>query len=109
VSGTPALKKRFGDRVRELRHAAGLSQADVASALGITVRGYAHLEAGRRLSVPQLEPIADVLGVQVRDLFDFDRVPAKITDADRVAALLRTATPSQRALVERVVRAILNK
>ncbi len=57
-------------KIRRLREAAGLRQADMAEALGYrTVSGYSRLEAGlSNCTADRLIAIAEKLGVPVTDL-----------------------------------------
>lgn len=47
----------FGKLLREYRHAAGLSQAELAERAGLSARGLSDLERGARLA-PQRETLA---------------------------------------------------
>ena len=59
-----------GRRMRELRKRAGLSQAAVAQAAGLSRQFYLQVEAGQRtLSLDNLFAIADALTVDVREFF----------------------------------------
>lgn len=71
----------FGRRVKELRKAAGLTQAELADRLGRWGKSYhqttvAKLEAGTRpTTLDELMPLAVALGVSQREFFD-DPSPA---------------------------------
>jgi transcriptional regulator with XRE-family HTH domain len=55
-----------GDRVRELRLEAGLTQAALAARLGTTQSAIARFERGRqRMSLDTVGPVADTLGCDV--------------------------------------------
>lgn len=59
----------LGKRVRELRATAGLSQAKLGAALGVTFQQIQKYERGvNRISVCSLYPIAEALGVTVYEL-----------------------------------------
>lgn len=67
------LKILFGKRLQTLRKQAGMTQEQLAIQTGVTVESISNIERG--LFGPRfenLEKIADVLGVEVKDLFDFD-------------------------------------
>lgn len=60
----------FGRRVRELRVQAGLTQAEVAAASGITRAALSTIEAGKRdLGVSRLAGLAAALGIRPGELF----------------------------------------
>jgi DNA-binding XRE family transcriptional regulator len=60
-------------RVGELRRAAGLTQAQVAEALGIHKRTYQHCEHYQPLPASLILPFADLIGIDVRDLLHVPR------------------------------------
>lgn len=81
------LRKRFGDRIKELRQASGLSQEVFADRCGLARSYMSRLERGQgNPSLDALEVLATALKVDVRDLFP---VPA----ADGTSALAPSATP----------------
>jgi transcriptional regulator with XRE-family HTH domain len=70
-TGRPSKHKRpeFGQRLHELREAAGLSQRQVAERLGMSQRAYSHWE--RRpvaLRPDQLQSLASAFNIPVEDL-----------------------------------------
>lgn len=65
-----ARREAVGSRMRELRKHAGLTQAQVADAAGLSRFFYLEIEAGHRtLSLDSVLAIADALGISVRELF----------------------------------------
>jgi transcriptional regulator with XRE-family HTH domain len=67
------LKKKFGKRLQNLRREAGITQEQLADKTGLTVESISNMERG--LYGPKfenLERIAAVLKVPVRELFDFE-------------------------------------
>ncbi len=67
------LKKKFGKRLQNLRREAGITQEQLADKTGLTVESISNMERG--LYGPKfenLERIAAVLKVPVKELFDFD-------------------------------------
>ena len=72
----PNLKTRFGQRLRVLRKQAGLTQEQLAEATGLTIESISNIERG--LFGPKfdnLEKISNVLGIEVKELFEFDLSP----------------------------------
>jgi transcriptional regulator with XRE-family HTH domain len=56
----------LGQRIRQARERKGLSQVELAKALGIGQRGISELENGnRKLAVSELPILSEVLGVPV--------------------------------------------
>lgn len=65
-----AIKAAFGQRVRELRTAKGLSQEALALACDLDRTYIGGIERGERnVSLVNIEKIATALGVRVRELF----------------------------------------
>jgi transcriptional regulator with XRE-family HTH domain len=60
---------RFGDMLKEARDKAGLSQNEVARALGVPVASYRNWERERREPpLPTLLDLAELLGAPAKDL-----------------------------------------
>ncbi len=74
---TPCDAASVGQRLRALRHEAGLTQSDLAVRLGTTQSAVARLEAGRqRLSLASLQRAAAELGCDVALVISEQRQPA---------------------------------
>jgi transcriptional regulator with XRE-family HTH domain len=66
------LQKKLGQRIAELRRNRGLTQVQLAKAVGGSVEFISRLERGvNALSVAWLEGFAKALKVEVADLFSF--------------------------------------
>jgi transcriptional regulator with XRE-family HTH domain len=67
------LRKNFGQRLKALRQQAGLTQEQLAEAAYISVDFLSLVERGINApSFENLERLAKVLGIPVRELFNFD-------------------------------------
>lgn len=76
-----------GDVVRALREARGLTQRDLAEALGVTDKAVSKWETGRGLpDITLVEPLARALGVSVAELFAGEPK----TNANRSGNMMRT-------------------
>lgn len=67
------LKINFGKRLQALRLDAEMTQEELADEIGVTVESISNIERG--IFGPKfdnLEKIADVLNIPVKELFDFD-------------------------------------
>lgn len=65
------MNKQIGERIRRIRAAKGLSQANVAHDLGITGGAYAKIERGETdANASRLIRIAEVLEVNICEFFD---------------------------------------
>lgn len=71
------LKTKFGKRVQALRMEAEVTQEQLADAAGLTVESISNIERGiYGPKFDNLEKIAKVLGVHVKELFEFDDAPS---------------------------------
>lgn len=68
------LKQNFGIRLHELRLAAEMTQEELADEIGVTVESISNMERGiYGPKFDNLEKIADVLGIPVKELFEFEK------------------------------------
>jgi transcriptional regulator with XRE-family HTH domain len=82
--GRPSIRKRndFGRRLYDLREAAGLTQAHVAEALGVTQQTYSDLErCPITVHIERLTLLTSILGVTISELCG--EAPPKKTAAPR--------------------------
>lgn len=64
--------KTIGNKIKELRHSNGMSQKDMADALGITSQAVSKWENDNGLpEMSMLPEIAALLGIQIDDLFEY--------------------------------------
>jgi len=69
----PSLKQQFGKRLKVIRGRKGMTQEQLADAVGLTVESISNIERG--IHAPKfdnLEKLSLTLGVQVISLFDFE-------------------------------------
>lgn len=70
TEGHDMEKSEFGDRMRELREAAGLTQAALAEKLGVPQSAISQWEGGRHAPpVTSVPDLAKALGVEAGELF----------------------------------------
>jgi transcriptional regulator with XRE-family HTH domain len=66
-----AFYRVLGERIAELRREQGMTQQQLANALGISQKTVGHYEVGRiRVQVCMLPELADYLGVSISELID---------------------------------------
>ena len=113
---TPAEKVFFravGARIAAFRNDAGLTQVQLADAIGVTQPQLASYEIGRRRVPLSLMPeLARALGVSVDDLLGEDGRPAKRGPASRIeqqVELIRRLPRSKQQLVIQMIDAILHQ
>jgi Zn-dependent peptidase ImmA (M78 family)/transcriptional regulator with XRE-family HTH domain len=75
----------IGDRVREAREAAGISQAAVGNALGLSASQISRAESGKRqISAYELGVLSEAFGWDVRALLGIERPRTKMAVAARL-------------------------
>lgn len=66
------IKKKFGNRLKNLRKKRGLSQEEVSNKAGLDRTYEGKIERGERSpSLETVEKIAEALDVDIKALFDF--------------------------------------
>src|SRR6185312_9405745 len=86
------LYRLIGERLRQLRDDAGLTQEDLAKKVGLKRTSITNVERGRqRLPLHQMLMIADQLGVELRDvipgraeLAEGAKVSVRVGDIEKV-------------------------
>ena len=74
TSSQRAYYRLLGSRIKCLREAQGLAQAELATALGVTQQTWHAYEMGeRRIAVSLLSALAERLGVTIDELIDVER------------------------------------
>lgn len=64
------ITKRFGERIKELRNAKGMSQEKFALSIDMDRTYYASVESGKRnVSINNIDKIAHGLGITLEELF----------------------------------------
>lgn len=86
------IAKHVGIRIKQCRESRGLTQAQLAQALGKSVETISNFERGKvATSLHTLEQIALVLHVLVRDFFDDAEVAGTPADMSESAIKVRNA------------------
>ena len=104
------FETQLGRRVAVLREEAKLTQEQLAAKIGIAPIVVSRLERGANLpSMVRIAEIADVLGVELRDLFTFD--DGKRGDSDKaiekLAAVLRRQPVERIDLIRRIASDVI--
>ncbi|MEN9849451.1 MAG: hypothetical protein RL368_2191 [Pseudomonadota bacterium] len=74
---------RLHEKIGFIRNLKGLNQEEMAEKLNMSESGYAKIEQGKtKLQNPRLEKIATALGVELKDLMNFDDKTVFITSQD---------------------------
>ncbi len=69
------VSRKLGKRIKELRTAKGLKQREIADFLDMERSNYTRIESGKQSpSDRNLAKIADYLGGEIKDLFDYEHI-----------------------------------
>ena len=69
-----SIKEKFGRKVSTLRKARAISQEELAQLSGLHRTYISDLERGRRnVALENIEKIANALGQDIKELFNFDQ------------------------------------
>jgi transcriptional regulator with XRE-family HTH domain len=102
------LARRVGRRIFAMRRARKMSRDELAAALRMSKSGVVKIEAGTRLSFKRLEAIAEALGCEPRDLFDFmpGRRRRRSPQIEELVALLDAAAARDPKVAETALRVV---
>lgn len=101
-------RKRLGARIAALRKRKGLRQMAVAEAVGLEPKSLSRLEAGAYApSLQTLEQLARVLGVELRDFFNFPDAETPEEMREYLLQVVQAASAEQLAVLVRAVRAVV--
>ncbi|ORE93989.1 helix-turn-helix transcriptional regulator [Aurantimonas sp. 22II-16-19i] len=105
-----SIDEAVGERLRELRLAAGLSQADVARFLHATVRQIDLYERGKaRIGPGRLSELSERFGVSVLSFFDKVGASLQTGDADAHQTGSDDCPGSRDERVRALVRSVLQQ
>ena len=100
------VKKLLGRRVQELRKFQNIKQEQLAELIGIAPRSLSNIETGRTFPSPEnLEKIAKVLGVKIKDLFDFEH---QQDDIDLFSEIVNRIKPVNRERLQDFYKIVLS-
>lgn len=95
----------FGNNLRERRKELRLTQAEVASKLGISTSFYANIERGNRfVSLEVLAGLAKALNVSIGSFFEEHKSNATL---DNINEMLQIFSQEELLTVERILEAML--
>lgn len=100
----------LGERIKQLRTAAGMSQADLARAVGISQNAVSMWEKGERQSPrgDSLLKLARALGVEPGSLFEVGPpvTPTLTLDQQRVLDIYKQLSTSRQEIAIRLLKAL---
>ncbi|MFA5105299.1 MAG: helix-turn-helix transcriptional regulator [Candidatus Margulisiibacteriota bacterium] len=102
------VKKLLGARIKELRKGRNLSQYQLSEKIDIDPKHLSRIEVGNSFpSLDTLENIAKSLGVEMKDLFEFEHEVKGKELKDKIKKLLDEADEAKLRLILKVSRALV--
>ncbi len=103
-----STKELLGARIKELRKSRGLSQNELSERIGIDAKHLSRIEVGNSYpSLDTLERISRALGVEIKDVFEFDHDITKRALLQNIQKMLREASAEDLNLIHKIVRSIV--
>lgn len=103
-----ATRKELGERIRELRKSAGITQEELGEKASLNYKFIGELERGQvNVSIDSLARIADALGVRIGDLFSKEKVTLQKVLIKEKSPLSKIS-PTDLQLIKKALR-LLNR
>lgn len=103
-----STRELLGRRIKELRKTRNMSQDQLAEKVDIDPKHLSRIEVGKGYpSLDTLESIALVLGVEVKDFFEFMHVRKGTNLVEEISELLKEAPEDKQRMILKIVRAIV--
>lgn len=100
--------KLFGRRIKELRKTKGLTQEQLAEILGLYQKQIGNIETGSYFTtMPNLEKLANALGVEIKDLFDFEHQKTGKELTEEIFEMVNNASESEIKVIYRILHSVL--
>lgn len=101
------LSKLLGLRIKELRKAKGLTQAQLAEYIGMETTNLCKLENGGQFPKEEnIEKLANSLNVNVKDLFEFGHFKSKAKLQDELIKIIQNASQKEIELYYKLITAV---
>ena len=99
------LLRRIGARLKVHRAASGMTQQQLAEAIGLTPQNLSRAEGGLGgMSLGMLQRVADALGIRLGDLVDAESPPAADEREMELLRLWRALPDDEREVALRMLR-----
>ncbi len=102
--------KKLGKRIQELRKLRGLTQSKLAELIEVEVVTISRIENGSRFPKKEnLENIAKVLNVEIKDLFDFEHHQTKAYLTAEIQKMIKVAKLNDLKYIYNLLKSYFNK
>jgi len=103
-----SIKKSFGARIKEIRELRNLSQEALAELVNMESRHISRIETGKSFTtLENIAKIADVLNVNMNDLFLFEHKKNKEYLVKEINEYLKNASTEKIELVYKLVKNVV--
>lgn len=103
------IKKAFGARIKEIREIKNLSQEQLAEKIDMESRHLSRIETGKSFTtIENIEKIANVLNVEIEELFIFKHKQNKNILIDEINNFLKNADNEKVQLSYRLIKALFS-
>ncbi len=100
-----SLKKNFGKRLKELRKSQGLTQEQLAEKIGMDTQNLCKMENGSHFpQTKNLYKIAEVLNIEVKDLFDYNHFSQREKLISEITDYLNKAANKEIEFIYKIVK-----
>lgn len=99
------IKKLIGRRIKEIRLSKNITQQQLAEMIDIDQRSMSAIECGKNFPTKNLLKIANSLGVELKELFDYEHL--EIDDSQKInqiSKLLHNLSSHDLNIVYRLVK-----
>ena len=101
-------RELLGARIKEIRRLRSISQERLAETVGLDSKFISKIEVGRSSpSLETMENIANVLNVEIKDLFEFAHLQAGGVKTEEIEQLLAGADEEKKRTIMKIVRAVV--
>lgn len=102
-----ALSKKIGARIREIRISQGLKQGELADMLEMERSNFTRIESGKQIpNDKNLEKIAQVLNVSLKDLYDFDHLKSDKDLKTQIKKEVETLSSKELQCIYKIIKNI---
>lgn len=99
------ISKKLGKRIQELRKMHNFTQSQLAESVGVEVVTISRIENGNRFPQKEnLENIAKVLNVSIKDLFDYEHYTTKSDLLKEIQGVLKNSSIAEIQYFYRMLR-----
>jgi transcriptional regulator with XRE-family HTH domain len=100
-------QKKFGQRIKELRKQKKLTQEQLSEKLGLFQKQIGNIETGTTFTtMANIEKIADLLEVDISELFDFEHHQSRKEIIDKLNKIIDRVSDEKLRLIYRIVKDI---